>query len=618
MPISLGGVIMDDSPTRYLALEGNGEPSTERQRLAPRATKASLRAYTYPLATTDVAQSHNYPNGLKPARVSTFSVAQYRLATTSLRQLKKNRDASPFVKPVDTVGLNIPHYNTVIKHPMDLGTVEEKLRMSNPLARSGTLQYSRMLEISELAPDKRYWSAEEFVAEVRLVFDNALKFYGKADVLGQKARRLLAIFDKQMGNLPEADVPNPVIPVTQSMEVGDVDDVAKDATEATKGNVETQVSEQVLYDEEDDECDDINAETGHFAAQKTKLAAEYLQRLQRQEVRSLVAKMEASRTAHEENDLTVTKYRESKPASRAARTPTTGPSSRRRNMESRGMESDQEAPVDWFKKRELAEEIPKLEGEALTDALAVIQGGLPQDSSMSEGRYIGVDIELLTPSVIRQLYDMVVIPAKKEREAEEKRRMYPWEATVGGRGVDGNVGKFTSARNDYLNGVHGEKHTVQAVQTEKMRMLEARPSTINGGGSAISMPHQQNMMDVDESQSRDQERPRDEASSAGSVRPSGAEKKFRCTECNRTFSTSGHRGRHMRIHTGERGYMCPFPACHHTCSRRDNLHQHYRTHLPKSKYYYPASEVKQALEAMYRQQGIERTVARLPPWRPFP
>lgn len=57
-----------------------------------------------------------------------------------------------------------------------------------------------------------------------------------------------------------------------------------------------------------------------------------------------------------------------------------------------------------------------------------------------------------------------------------------------------------------------------------------------------------------------------------------AQKKYTC-HCNRSFTTSGHLARHMRIHTGEKNYECPFEGCSARFSRQDNCMQHYRTHL---------------------------------------
>lgn len=54
---------------------------------------------------------------------------------------------------------------------------------------------------------------------------------------------------------------------------------------------------------------------------------------------------------------------------------------------------------------------------------------------------------------------------------------------------------------------------------------------------------------------------------------------FECQHCTRKFATRSHLVRHSRVHTGERRYACDYPGCEMRCSRKDNLQQHYRTHL---------------------------------------
>ncbi|KZT58449.1 Bromodomain-containing protein [Calocera cornea HHB12733] len=642
----------------------NGEPPVKRQRLTP---TPDLRIHT---------------NGLNHSRVSTFSAAQHRLATASLRQLKKSRDASPFLKPVDTVGLNIPQYNTIIKHPMDLGTIEEKLLMSNPAIKPGTKQYSQMVEISELAPDKRYWSADEFMADVRLVFDNAFKFNGEVHVVGQMARRLLGIFDKQMEKMPAAEEPKPVMPIAQSAPImpsvpspplvqqqpavhpappkqqrrqsiavpvirrnspetptavvrpkreihppppkdlpyaeptlgkkkrsgkgkgrerddgtqeqlrfcaqviqhlykkqfytaayafyDPVDHVALNIPDypkivkkpmdlsTMKKKLENQEYENAqefyadfklmikncrLYnpagspvrhagdelshifdekwkglppivepeddedeeEEEEEEIDDTDAAMAGVEAQVAKLV-KTLEMMKKQKAEKQVKKKPS--TPKEESKPKATKPRKPKPAPAAAGTPTAGPSKPRKKKD-KDEESDEDGPVDFFKKRELAEEIPKLEGEALTDALAVIQEGMAQDNPMGADEEIELDIDILAPSVIRKLYRMVVEPAKKKREAEEKRKMRASGAAVGGGRAGGNAGKGASGRKGHPTGGLKRKSMDEAAEAEKIRMLEARLSMFNGGGagdvSATSQPQQQVMMDVDESVSTEDE-----------------------------------------------------------------------------------------------------------------
>lgn len=74
---------------------------------------------------------------------------------TILKQLMKLKDAAPFLKPVDPVALKCPDYFTIVKTPMDFGTILKKL---------------------EHKPEKgifrMYNDPADFVADMRLVFEN--------------------------------------------------------------------------------------------------------------------------------------------------------------------------------------------------------------------------------------------------------------------------------------------------------------------------------------------------------------------------------------------------------------------------------------------------------------
>jgi hypothetical protein len=123
---------------------------------------------------------------------STLSVAQYKLCLSTIRQLKKQKDGAPFVLPVDTVALNIPHYNSIVKTPMDLSTVERKLVSSNPTKPDSNPE------------NPRYFTADEFINDTRLIFTNCYTFNGPDHVISQMAKRLEESFDRGIKHLPPA------------------------------------------------------------------------------------------------------------------------------------------------------------------------------------------------------------------------------------------------------------------------------------------------------------------------------------------------------------------------------------------------------------------------------
>jgi uncharacterized Zn-finger protein len=59
-------------------------------------------------------------------------------------------------------------------------------------------------------------------------------------------------------------------------------------------------------------------------------------------------------------------------------------------------------------------------------------------------------------------------------------------------------------------------------------------------------------------------------SSGHSSQSKGTKRRYECSTCGKTFTTSGHVARHNRIHTGEKNFQCPEPGCSQRFSRQDN------------------------------------------------
>ncbi|RWW34750.1 hypothetical protein GW17_00000487 [Ensete ventricosum] len=88
----------------------------------------------------------------RPVSASNSNLALMKQCQTLLKQLMSHQYGWVFNKPVDPKKLNIPDYYTVIKQPMDLGTIKKKMT-------SGA-----------------YSSPWVFVADIRLTFTNAMTY----------------------------------------------------------------------------------------------------------------------------------------------------------------------------------------------------------------------------------------------------------------------------------------------------------------------------------------------------------------------------------------------------------------------------------------------------------
>ncbi|KAF8203282.1 bromodomain-containing protein [Pholiota molesta] len=139
-----------------------------------------------------------------PADV-TLSTQQWRFLTSTVRTLKKLKDSGPFLRPVDPIALNIPHYPSIVKTPMDFSTIERKLNSSNP-AKPDPNPYN-----------PRYHNADEFVADVRLMVSNAVLFNGPDHVVAGMGKRMEDVFDKQLKHLPQLQRFKPKPPVVKKV-----------------------------------------------------------------------------------------------------------------------------------------------------------------------------------------------------------------------------------------------------------------------------------------------------------------------------------------------------------------------------------------------------------------
>ncbi|KAJ2241174.1 hypothetical protein GGI13_007430, partial [Coemansia sp. RSA 455] len=109
---------------------------------------------------------------------SILTKEQHKYCTAMVRALKKHRDAGPFLKPVDIVALNIPDYPTIVKTPMDLSTIERKLKM------------------------RHYVDTQAFTDDMRLMINNCYMYNGRESVIGNMAANIEVMFDSQLKKMP--------------------------------------------------------------------------------------------------------------------------------------------------------------------------------------------------------------------------------------------------------------------------------------------------------------------------------------------------------------------------------------------------------------------------------
>lgn len=119
----------------------------------------------------------------KPSTSRTYStepMTQYQRAALGekMKNLKKTKHSGPFLKPVDYVALNIPTYPDIIKQPMDLGTMDSKLKAGE------------------------YPSVQAFMDDFNLIIQNCRKFNGDNHAITVLAFNMEAYLHRVMEGLP--------------------------------------------------------------------------------------------------------------------------------------------------------------------------------------------------------------------------------------------------------------------------------------------------------------------------------------------------------------------------------------------------------------------------------
>jgi bromodomain-containing factor 1 len=132
------------------------------------------------------------PAEVKDSETSTsflpITKPQQKYLAKSLQNLRRTQAAAAFAQPVDPVALNIPNYLDVVKKPMDLRTMEEKLKTES------------------------YESIDAFVADFNKIVENTEIFNGRDHPVTKNAHIMKETFEKSMKNVPSRDVAEPPPP----------------------------------------------------------------------------------------------------------------------------------------------------------------------------------------------------------------------------------------------------------------------------------------------------------------------------------------------------------------------------------------------------------------------
>ncbi|KAI9695192.1 MAG: hypothetical protein M1820_008828 [Bogoriella megaspora] len=109
--------------------------------------------------------------------------AQRKSLLDIIKNVKKVKAAIPFLDPVDPIRMNLPRYAEIVPNPMDLGTMDSKLKNS------------------------QYTTVADFVADFDLMIRNCVNFNGPNHPVSANGLSLKAYFTKVVHKVPSRDEP---------------------------------------------------------------------------------------------------------------------------------------------------------------------------------------------------------------------------------------------------------------------------------------------------------------------------------------------------------------------------------------------------------------------------
>ncbi|XP_074492574.1 bromodomain testis-specific protein isoform X2 [Sebastes fasciatus] len=307
---------------------------------------------------------------------------QLRYCNDILREMFSKRHyayAWPFYTPVDAVAFGLHDYHDIIKQPMDLGSIKKQM------------------------DQREYANANEFAADVRLMFSNCYKYNPPSHEVVYMARKLQEVFEARYLRVPQEEgcpIPH------QRADKGKGDRVESVPTSAS--------SESESSSEAESSSEEVSMQLAHLEEQ-LKVVRDELKRLTQEPKKK--DKLKKEKRA-KEKDIARLKHKSSKYKSiveKMANRKSSAVHGNRHNVHGVPLTCEDEVPslpVTYQEKKQLKLDIDKLPGDKLGKLVNIIHAreSCLRDSTLEE---IEVDFEMLKPSTLRALQRFVAACLKK-------------------------------------------------------------------------------------------------------------------------------------------------------------------------------------------------------------
>ena len=164
--------------------DADGEPAAKRTRTDDDGAQNDFKRPDRPQVDTAVDAQHSSTT----TEPSPMTKLRKKHLAKAIGNIKRNQAAKPFLVPVDAEALNIPTYYTIITNPMDLKTIEDKLRADG------------------------YATVDALRADFDQLVQNTRKFNGDVHPVTQNAFTTRDKFEQAMSSMPSADAVDSAAP----------------------------------------------------------------------------------------------------------------------------------------------------------------------------------------------------------------------------------------------------------------------------------------------------------------------------------------------------------------------------------------------------------------------
>ncbi|KAF1592582.1 UNVERIFIED_CONTAM: Bromodomain-containing protein 2, partial [Eudyptes pachyrhynchus] len=482
------------TPTTTAIIATSGESSPSATLLEAKAAKIPARRESgRPIKPPkkDLPDSQQHQTS-KKGKLS----EQLKYCNGILKELLSKKHAAyawPFYKPVDASALGLHDYHEIIKHPMDLSTIKRKME------------------------NRDYHDAQEFAADVRLMFSNCYKYNPPDHDVVAMARKLQDVFEFSYAKMP--DEPQDASPPSVSAPLAGA--LSKSSSEESSSD-----EDEDDEDDEDDDEDESSSESSSESEESSDSEEERANRLaelqeqlravheqlaalsqgpvskpkkKREKKKKKKSEKHKGRGGDEEARARQAQLRKAKKAGGGGGggggTGGGGGSSKNSKKAAKAAlppppalydseEEEESKPMTYDEKRQLSLDINKLPGEKLGRVVHIIQSREPslRDSNPEE---IEIDFETLKPSTLRELERYVLSCLRKK-----PRKPYSESACPPGVGGEGYGGTEPRPSLPLLPAAMKKPvgKTKEELALEKKRELEKRLQDVSGQLNSTKKP----------------------------------------------------------------------------------------------------------------------------------